>query len=113
MLMHSARSRMALLVTWSSQVMPRMRLMHQDLHQEWCSTGPYACTNSVTCLEFSSQCNSNTLFINTSEGVFLHNCSIGKLFSLARLKANTKIRKVLISEMHFADDAAVISQIMT
>ena len=48
-------------------------------------------------------------FDNTSEGFILHSRSTGKLFNLARLKAKTKIRKVLISEMFFADDAAVIS----
>ena len=48
-------------------------------------------------------------FSNTREGIFLHTRSTGKLFNLARLRAKTKIRKVLIREMLFADDAAVIS----
>ena len=48
-------------------------------------------------------------FKNTTEGVYLHTRSSGKLFNLARLKAKTKVRKVLIREMLFADDAAVIS----
>ena len=48
-------------------------------------------------------------FKHTNEGVFLHTRSSGKLFNLARLKAKTKVRKVLIREMLYADDAAVIS----
>ena len=48
-------------------------------------------------------------FDNASEGIFLHTRSTGKLFNLAQIKAKTKIWKVLIREMLFADDAAVIS----
>ena len=48
-------------------------------------------------------------FRHSNEGVHLHNRSEGKLFNLARLKAKTKVRIVLIKEMLFADDAALIS----
>ena len=45
----------------------------------------------------------------SSEGVYLHSRSDGKLFNIARLKAKTKIRKVLVRELLFADDAALVS----
>ena len=48
-------------------------------------------------------------FSSTNEGVYLHTRSDGQLFRLSRLKAKTKIRQVLVREMLFADDAAVIS----
>ena len=48
-------------------------------------------------------------FMNCREGVFLHTRSDGKLFNIARLCAKTKVTKVLIREMLFADDAAVVS----
>ncbi len=40
-------------------------------------------------------------------GVFIRTRSDGNLFNLARLRANTKVRRVLIREMMFADDAAL------
>ncbi|KAJ8340611.1 hypothetical protein SKAU_G00352440 [Synaphobranchus kaupii] len=43
------------------------------------------------------------------DGVFLHTGSDGKLFSLAHLRAKTKVQSVLIREMLFADDAALTS----
>ena len=48
-------------------------------------------------------------FMNCREGVFRHTRSDGKLFNIARLRAKTKVTKVLIREMLFADDAAVVS----
>ena len=48
-------------------------------------------------------------FEQSTEGVHLHTRSDGKLFSLARLRAKTKVRTVLIREMLFADDAALSS----
>ena len=44
-------------------------------------------------------------FKHFTEGVYLHTRSDGKLFNLARLRAKTKVRKVLIRELLFADDA--------
>ena len=48
-------------------------------------------------------------FDTTAEWIYLHShtCSDGRLFNLARLRAKTKVRKVLIRDMLFADDAAV------
>ena len=46
-------------------------------------------------------------FGSSTEGVYLHTRSDGKLFSLSRLKAKTKVREVLIRDMLFADDAAL------
>lgn len=46
-------------------------------------------------------------FSQTEEGVYIHSRSDGSLFNLARLRAKTKVRKVLIREMLFADDAAL------
>ena len=46
-------------------------------------------------------------FDTTTEGIYLRTRSDGRLFNLARLRAKTKVRKVLIRDMLFADDAAV------
>ncbi|KAL8583100.1 hypothetical protein ACOMHN_008538 [Nucella lapillus] len=46
-------------------------------------------------------------FSQSEEGVYLHTRSDSSLFNLARLCAKTKVRKVLIREMLFADDAAL------
>ena len=48
-------------------------------------------------------------FERSIKGVHLHTRSDGKLFNLARLRAKTKVRTVLIREMLFADDAALSS----
>ena len=41
--------------------------------------------------------------------VYIHTRSDGKMFNLARLRAKTKVRTVLVRELLFADDAALIS----
>ena len=46
-------------------------------------------------------------FRTSTDGIYLHTRSDGKLYSLSRLKAKTKIREVLIRDMLFADDAAL------
>ncbi len=46
-------------------------------------------------------------FSQSKDGVFIHTRSDGNLFNLARLRAKTKVRRVLIREMMFADDAAL------
>ena len=46
-------------------------------------------------------------FDTTTEGIYLRTRSDGRLFNLARLRAKTKVREVLIRDMLFADDAAV------
>ena len=48
-------------------------------------------------------------FENSSEGIYLHSRSDGKLFNIARLRAKTKIHRVLVRELLFADDAALVS----
>jgi hypothetical protein len=48
-------------------------------------------------------------FKDCNEGVFLRTRSDGKLFNIARLRAKTKVSRVLIREMLFADDAALVS----
>ena len=48
-------------------------------------------------------------FKDSTDGIFLHTRKDGGLYNTARLKAKTKVRKVLIREMLFADDAAVVS----
>ena len=50
-------------------------------------------------------------FQDSQEGVFLHTRSDGKLFNLVRLKAKTRVRTMLIHELLFADDAALVSHI--
>ena len=46
-------------------------------------------------------------FSESEEGIYLHTRSDGSLFNQARLRAKTKVRKVLVREMLFADDAAI------
>ena len=48
-------------------------------------------------------------FKNNEDAIFIHTRSDGNLFNLSRLKARTKVRKVLIRELLFADDAALVS----
>lgn len=48
-------------------------------------------------------------FESSTDGVYLHTRSDGKLLNLARLRSRTKVRTVLIREMLFADDAALVS----
>ena len=49
----------------------------------------------------------NHAFRHSTEGIHLHTRSDGKLFNLARLRAKTKVRTVLIRGLLFADDAAL------
>lgn len=48
-------------------------------------------------------------FHSPTDDVYLHTGSVGKLLSLTRLHANTKMSTVLIKELLFADDAALVS----
>ena len=48
-------------------------------------------------------------FDTTTEGIYLRTRSDGRLFNLARLRAKTKVSEVLIRDMLFADDAAVVA----
>lgn len=48
-------------------------------------------------------------FGTSTEGVYLHTRTNGNLFNLARLKAKTKVRLLVIRDMLFADDAAVVA----
>ena len=45
----------------------------------------------------------------SDKGIYLHTRSDGKLFDMARLRSKTKVRKLLIRDMIFADDAALTS----
>ena len=45
----------------------------------------------------------------TTEGIYLRTRSDGRLLNLARLRAKPKVRKDLIRDMLFADDAAVVA----
>ena len=45
----------------------------------------------------------------TNEGVYIRTRSDGKLFNLARLKAKTRTRTILLRELLYADDAAMVS----
>ena len=51
-------------------------------------------------------------FKTSTENVFLHTRTDGKLFNLARLRAKTKVRHVVIREMLFAHDAAQVTHTM-
>ena len=46
-------------------------------------------------------------FSHSVDGVYLHSRSDVNLLNLARLQVKTKVRKVLISEMVFANDAVL------
>ena len=46
-------------------------------------------------------------FASSSDGIYLHTRSDGKLFNLARMRAKTKVTEVYVREMLFADDAAL------
>ena len=48
-------------------------------------------------------------FDDCTEGICIRTRADGKLFNIARLRAKTKVRKVLIREMLYADDAALTS----
>ena len=52
-------------------------------------------------------------FSESEEGIYLHTRSDGSLFNLARPRAKTKVRKVLVREMLFADDAAITAHTET
>jgi len=52
-------------------------------------------------------------FADCEEGIFIRTRADGKLFNIARLRAKTKVREVLIREMLFADDAALTSHTET
>ena len=58
-------------------------------------------------LAFFSQLLLNHAFHHSTEGIHIYTGSDGKLFNLARLRAKTKVRTVLIGELLFADDAAL------
>ena len=47
-------------------------------------------------------------FNDCDEGVYLHTRTDGKLFNIARLRAKTKVRRILIRELLFADDVALV-----
>ena len=51
-------------------------------------------------------------FKTSTEGVFLNTRADGKLVNLARLRAKTKVRYVVIREMLLADDAALVTHTM-
>lgn len=48
-------------------------------------------------------------FHSSTDDVYLHTRSVGKLLSLTRLHAKTKMSTVLIKELLFADDAGLVS----
>ena len=48
-------------------------------------------------------------FDTTTEGIYFRTRSYGRLFKLARLRAKTKVREVLIRDMLFANDASVVA----
>lgn len=51
----------------------------------------------------------NHAFKSSEEGILIRSCSDGKLFNPARLRAKTKVRKIAIRDLLFADDVALIA----
>jgi len=54
-------------------------------------------------------CRRSAAFLSSNDGVFLHSRSDGHLINIARLRSKSKINKVLIGDLLFADDAAIVS----
>ena len=50
---------------------------------------------------------SKIVWDSSSDGIYVHTRSDGKLFNLTRLRAKTKVTEVYVREMLFADDAAL------
>lgn len=48
-------------------------------------------------------------FKSTEEGILLRTLSRGKLFNPARLRAKTKVRKAILRDFFFADDATLVA----
>ena len=48
-------------------------------------------------------------YSTSSKGIYLHTRSDGRLFNLARLRAKTKVHEVIIRDMLFADDVAIVA----
>ncbi|XP_067899076.1 uncharacterized protein [Heterodontus francisci] len=89
--------------------------MKDTIQQSGASSDPFPILSGVKqvfshlhCLGSSSHCCSH-MFKCSEEGIFLHTKSDGRLFNLARLRAKTKVRNVLIRELLFADDAELTS----
>ena len=59
---------------------------------------------------FSSPYSRSYAFNKSEDGIHLHIRSDGNLVNLSRQRARTKVRRVLIREMLFADDAALTAQ---
>ncbi len=49
------------------------------------------------------------VFNSSEDRIYIRTRSDGRLFNIARLRAKNKVRRVLIREMLFADDAALVS----
>ena len=52
-------------------------------------------------------------FSDCNKDVYLYTRMDGKLFNIAQLRAKTIVKRILIREILFADDAALVSQSVT
>ncbi|KAI8512327.1 hypothetical protein Bbelb_089660 [Branchiostoma belcheri] len=94
-------------------VFPRRHVWHRPVHGS--SSDPFpiksgvkqGCVLAPTLFGIFFSLLLTFAFHRSEDGVYLHTRSDGRLFNLARLRAKTKVRKVLIREMLFADDAAL------
>ena len=66
------------------------------------------CVLAPTCFGIFFSLVLSYAFGTASDGIYLHTRHDGKLFNLKRLRAKTKVTCVLIREMLFADDAALV-----
>ena len=73
-------------------------------HPQWCQTG---CVLASTLFGIFFALLLKRAFDTTTEGIYQHARSDGKMFNPARLRAKASVRGTLVRDMLFADDAAV------
>ena len=77
---------------------------------EVCSGVKQGCVLAPTLFGIFFSCLLQFAYGDHNEGVYLHTRTSGKLFNLNRLRAKTKLKKVLVRELLYADDAAIVAE---
>ncbi|GAA6107151.1 uncharacterized protein LOC118407100 [Tachysurus ichikawai] len=98
-----------------------IRSFHENMHSTVCFNGATSeafpvnsrvkqgCVLALTLFAIFFSMLLQYAFKDCSKGVYIHTRTDGKLFNIARLRAETKVTEVLIRELLFADDAALTS----